>query len=216
MTKRSTRTSPAAPRAAFTLVEVLVASVVAVVVAGAAAVALWQGFLVHARVAGDRAAEDDLARIALVEALRADVASAAPLALVPFEGDARGFSAARLRAPAGAAPGPAEAVRFSWTHSPDGAALLRREVPAGAPADALSRAAAVRFPSPDGAPRFSYAALVADPADTNAPPSLVFSDTWTGPTAPPALVRAAFGATVLDLDPALAAPRAASRATPAP
>ena len=184
-------------RAAFTLAEVLVASLVAVVVAGAAAAVLWQGFRVHARVAADRAAEDDLARLALAEALRADVFSAAPLALVAFAGDARGFSAARLRAAPGAAPGPASVVRFSWAPSPDGRAMLRREAAPGAD---LSLARPVRYPAPDGTPRFSYAALVPDPADTNKPPSLVWSDEWTVPSASPALVRAAFGKTVLDLD----------------
>ena len=78
MTRRSTRTSRRG-RGAFTLVEVLVASVVAVAVAGAAAAVLWQGMRANAAVASNRAAEDGLARLALAEALRADVASAAPL-----------------------------------------------------------------------------------------------------------------------------------------
>ncbi|MBQ9726956.1 MAG: hypothetical protein IJV65_05555 [Kiritimatiellae bacterium] len=200
MTKRSTRTSAARPPrglGAFTLVEVLVASLVAVAVAGAAAAALWQAFRVHARVAADRPAEDDLARLALFEALRADVFCAAPLALVPFEGDARGFSAARLRAAPGGAPAPASVVRFSWAPAPDGRSMLRREAPPGAD---LSLAAPARFPAPDGAPRFSYAALVPDPVDTNAPPSLAWSDDWTDPGAAPALVRAEAGGRVLDLD----------------
>lgn len=205
MTRRSTRTSRAA---GFTLVEVLVASVVAVAVAGAAAAVLWQGLRANAAVASNRAAEEGLARLALAEALRADVASAAPLHGVPFRGDARGFSAARLRAAPGTAPGPAAAVRFEWVPAPDGRSMLRRE--AGAPRGDLALAPPVPYPAPDGAPRFSYAALVPDPADTNAPPSLVWSDEWAEEDARalPALVRAAFGATVLEFDRARAAPRA--------
>ena len=199
-------------RAGFTLAEVLVATAVAAVVAALCGAALWQGFRVQARLAANRPAEDDLARLALVEALRADVASAAPLALVPFEGDARGFSAARLHAAAGAAPAaPAAVVRFSWTPAPDGRSMLRREAPAAgdiaADAEALALARPLPYLAPDGAPRFSYAALVPDPADTNKPPSLAWSDEWTDPDAAPALVRASFGATAMDFDVARAVPR---------
>ena len=79
-----------------------------------------------------------------------------------------------------------------------------------ADAEALALARPLPYPAPDGAPRFSYAALVPDPADTNAPPSLVWSDEWAEEDARalPALVRAAFGATVLEFDLARAAPRA--------
>ncbi len=199
-------------RAGFTLAEVLVAVAVAAVVAALCGVALWQGFRVQARVAGNPAAEADLARLALAEALRADVASAAPLASVPFRGDARGFSAARLRAAPGAAPGaPAAVVRFSWAPAPDGRAMLRRETPVAAAEGALALARAVPHPAPDGPPRFSYAALAPGPAGTNDAPALVWSDAWTDPAAPPALVRASFGATVLDLDVARAAPAARER-----
>ena len=190
MTKRSTKTSRLS--AGFTLAELLVAAAVAVAVAAAAAAALWQAFRVHAAVAGDRAAEADLARLALLEALRADVASAAPLAGVPFEGGPRGFSAARLRAAPGAAPGPAAVVRFSWEPAPDGRAMLRRET---APDADPALAAPLPRPAPDGLPRFSYAALVRDRIDTNRPPAAVWSGEWNDPDALPAFVRADFGAT---------------------
>ena len=207
MTKRSTKTRRRRG-AGFTLVELLVAATVAAVVAAAAAAALWQAFRVHAAVAADRPAEADLERLALLEALRADVASAAPLHAVPFRGDARGFSAARLRAAAGSAPrGPAEAVRFAWAPAPDGRSMLRRE--AAAPRGDPALAPPVPFPAPDGPPRFSYAALVPGTSGTNAPPVAVWADEWEADDVRdlPARVRAVFGATAVEFDVARAAPR---------
>ena len=86
------------PRAGFTLVEVLVASAVAVVLAVAVAGVLHAGFSAWSRVAARPDAEAALARLDAFEALRADVASALPLRDAPFRGDARGFSSERARA----------------------------------------------------------------------------------------------------------------------
>lgn len=163
------------PRAAgFTLVEVVVASAVAVLLAVAAAGVLSVAFGSFGRVASDRRAEESIERLDFFEALRADLASALP-ELGSFEGDALSMRLLRLAAPPGAAPGGVRAEVVRWEPA-SGAARRVAERAGGPAAEALH----------PFAPRFSYARLV-PPAATNAPAALEWRDDWRRPGLPAAV-----------------------------
>ena len=101
-------------RAAFTLVEVVVATAVAVLVAGAAILALSSAFAGWTRLAaGGELLDADRALLRLER----DVASAKPLPYVPFSGDA---STLRIPLERGG-----RLVVADWTAEPPG--LVRRE-----------------------------------------------------------------------------------------
>lgn len=190
--RRSTKTDPL--RAGFTLVEVLVASAVAVVLAVAVAGVLHAGFSAWSRVAARPDAEAALARLDAFEALRADVASALPLRDAPFRGDARGFSSARLLAPA-LPDEPARPVLVRWAPASGGAVRELRDPGADLPFSSRPFA---------GSLRLSYARLLR-PATSNAPAELAWSDEWTR-DALPAAVRAEWGSLRADIAVACAAP----------
>ena len=165
---RSTRTS------AFTLVEVVVASAVAVLLAVAAAGVLSVAFRSFGRVASDRRAEAAIGRIDFFEALRADLAAALPEP-GSFEGDALSLHLLRLAAPPGAGPAGARAEAVRW--EPASGSARRVAERAGRPA------AESLHPF---APRFSYARLVPPPA-TNVPAALEWRDDWRRPGLPAAV-----------------------------
>ena len=122
---RSTRTS------AFTLVEIVVASAVAVLLAVAAAGVLSVAFGSFGRVASDRRAAEAVERLDFFEALRADLASALPEP-GSFEGDALSLRLLRLAAPPGAGPAGARAETVRW--EPASGATRRTAERAGFPA----------------------------------------------------------------------------------
>jgi hypothetical protein len=165
---RSTRTS------AFTLVEVVVASAVAVLLAVAVAGVLGVAFGSFGRVASDRRAAEAVERLDFFEALRADLASALPEP-GSLEGDALSLRLLRLAAPPGAGPAGARAETVRW--EPASGSARRVAERAGRPA------AESIHPF---APRFSYARLV-PPAATNAPASLDWRDEWRRPGLPAAV-----------------------------
>jgi ATP-dependent helicase HrpB len=166
-------TRRAKPRAGgFTLVEVVVASAVAVLLAVAVAGVLGVAFGSFGRVASDRRAEEAIERIDFFEAIRSDLVSAMPEP-GSFEGDALSFRLLRLAAPPGAAGAHAETVRWE----PASGAARRIAERAGTPA------AEAFHPF---APRFSYARLV-PPVATNAPAALDWLDDWRRPGLPAAV-----------------------------
>ena len=161
-----------APRGAgFTLVEVVVASAVAVLLAVAVAGVLSVAFGSFGRVASDRRAEEAIERLDFFEALRADLASALPEP-GSFGGDALSLHFLRLAATPGAGEGGVRAETVRW--EPASGSARRVAERAGAPA------AETLHPF---APRFSYARLVPPPA-TNVPAALEWRDDWRRPGLP--------------------------------
>ena len=183
--RRSTKNS------AFTLVEVLVASSVAVLIAAAVAAVLIASFGAFARAAADPATERNLERIDAFETLRADLAGAMLLEGASFCGAEDGFSCARLLSPA-RTPDGAVVIRVEWATSPDGG--CRRTVTrAGTvlaeerhgPECGLLRLSYGRPPvrPPDGAPSGAAGDATGEPE---------WSDVWTR-SGLPAVVRVRWG-----------------------
>lgn len=176
---RSTRTS------AFTLVEVVVSSAVAVALAAAAAGVLAAAFGAFGRVASGGCAEAAIERLDFFEALRADLASALPEPR-SFEGDALSLRLLRLAAPPGAGPAGARAETVRWEPASGSARRVAERTGASA--------AETVHPF---APRFAYARYVPPPA-TNAPASLEWRDDWRRPGLPAAVrIASAAGTWVL-------------------
>jgi len=186
--RRSTKTD------AFTLVEVVVASAVAVLIAAAVAAALISAFGAFSRTAADPETERNLERIDAFETLRADLACAAPLSGTAFAGAEDGFSCARLLSPR-RTPDGAVVVRVEWAASPDGG-CVRTVTRAGA---VLSEE---RHGPAFGPLRFSYGRLPdrpetppgSDTPDRGLPArdEPAWSDAWSG-TDLPAVVRVRWG-----------------------
>lgn len=119
----------ASRRSAFTLVELLVASLVGLVVASMAALALHAGFAAWGRLAaGDREA---LEAARLLAQLERDVASAVATGDNPFDGASDRLSTVRLR-PAADPASPALPVRVAWRFDPGTQTLVREERPLAA------------------------------------------------------------------------------------
>ena len=189
---RSTRTS------AFTLVEVVVSSAVAVAIALSVAGVLAAAFGAFGRVASGGRAEAAIERLDFFEALRADLACAVPEPR-SLEGDSLSLRLVRLAAPPGSGPAGARAETVRW--EPASGAARRVAECAGA------SAAETVHPF---APRFSYARYVPPPA-TNAPASLEWRDDWRRPELP-AAVRVASAAGTWELPVACFDPATTSEA----
>jgi Type II secretory pathway, component PulJ len=168
------RAARASARAAFTLIELLIAGTISALLMAAAAIALAAGMRASARVAaaGNGAAEE----AAFLRILQSDIASAAPLNGAKFAGDARAMAFARLASP-GASAGSIEAARVEWRILPARGAVRTLTFASGA---THSQSFALKNPPP-----FSYAGKPSD----NSPPDAAFSETWAAENYP-GLVRA--------------------------
>ena len=171
----------AIPRAAFTLVETIVAVAVAAVAMSIAAVAVAGGHRLVARMAASGPAFDDgMERQAALETLRMDLASALPSSDLPFSGDASGFRCLSLLSFRGSSPSvftspsgmglplagrreeSAVPVLVEWGLSPSGG--MARRISA---LDGTALRTDV-FPQEWGAPKFGYRRLAPSGAAADA------------------------------------------------
>lgn len=164
----------APPRAAFTIVEFLIAGAISALLMAAAAIALSSGMRASARIAssGHGAAEE----AAFLRILQSDIASAAPLNGDKFVGDPRAMSFARLASPS-ASTNRIETARVEWRLHPVRGAVRTLAFAGGA---TPPQTFALKKP-----PLFSYAGKASD----DSPPDTAFSETWTAENYP-GLVRA--------------------------
>ena len=168
--------------AAFTLVEVLVASAIAAITIATGAFALGQAFRAFSSVAGlSRKIEGDTARLEAFERLRSDLASAipppenGPPSTATFAGDRAGFSCLRL-ASANRTEAGYRLFRVTWEGDGAGGCIRRAEPVAQPPAPPGSSgdcAPLLRFPARWGPLSFEWTA--ATPAAAGAAP---WRDDW--------------------------------------